>query len=144
MERAYSPHGAALADYFRGNEAAMLVCYQDGERGDVPAAFWFRELSDPLELMALDLAQGRVLDLGAGTGLHALELQRRGVDVTALDVSAEAVAIMTERGVEKARLGDLYSFDDAPSIRSSACATASTKSAGSRTCRASWTGCGRF
>ena len=114
MERAYSPHGAALADYFRGNEAAMLVCYQDGQRDDVPAAFWFRKVSDPLELMALDLAQGRVLDLGAGTGLHALELQRRGVDVTALDVSAEAVAIMTERGVEKARLGDLYSFDDAP------------------------------
>lgn len=114
MERAYSPHGAALADYFRGNHAATLVCYQDGERDDVPAAFWFRELSDPLELMALNLAQGRVLDLGAGTGLHALELQRRGFDVTALDVSAEAVAIMTERGVEKARIGDLYSFDAAP------------------------------
>ncbi|NJM34729.1 MAG: class I SAM-dependent methyltransferase [Rhodomicrobium sp.] len=114
MDNAYSPHGAALADYFGGNTSATLICIQDGERDDVPASFWFREVSDPIELMALDLCRGRVLDLGAGTGLHALELQRRGIDVTAIDIAPECVEIMRRRGVEHAVCADLYGYDGGP------------------------------
>jgi SAM-dependent methyltransferase len=58
-----------------------------------------------LERRALDLARGRVLDLGAGVGSHALALQARGVSVTALDALPEAVEIMRSRGVADARLG---------------------------------------
>lgn len=114
MHDAYSPHGAAAMRYFRGDTGAMLVCHQDGRRDDVPAAFWFRETFDPLEARGLELAAGRILDLGAGTGVHALELQRRGQSVTALDVSAECVAIMRARGVRDAVAGDLYRFEGGP------------------------------
>jgi len=64
------------------------------------------QLLPELERTALGLCRGRTLDLGAGAGRHALELQHRGFDVTAIDVSPEAVQIMRERGVVDARHGD--------------------------------------
>lgn len=99
MRAGYDPHGAALLDCFRGNRGATLTCHQDGERDDVPAAFWFRKTFDPLEALALDLCRGHVLDVGAGTGVHALALQDRRIKVTAIDIVPECVTIMRARGV---------------------------------------------
>lgn len=114
IQMAYDPHGSALLDCFRGDAAAMLVCHQDGVRDDVPAAFWLRDEIDPLEALALDLCRGRVLDLGAGAGIHALELQRRGFAVTAIDIAPQCVEIMRARGVHDARTTDLYAFREEP------------------------------
>lgn len=114
MIQAYNPHGAALLDCFRGETEAMLICRQDGMRDDVPAAFWLRDAIDPLEALGLDLCHGRVLDVGAGAGLHSLELQRRAIDVTAIDIAPECVAIMRERGVHRAEMADLFAFDGGP------------------------------
>jgi SAM-dependent methyltransferase len=108
---AYAPHGAALLDYFGGHTSATLGCHQDGERDDVPAAFWFRETFDSLEVRALGLCRGKVLDVGAGAGVHTLELQRRGFEVSAIDIVAECVAIMRERGVRNAHVANLYEVD---------------------------------
>lgn len=109
-DKAYDPHGAALLDCFRGAVDAMLICHQDGARDDVPASFWLRETIDPLEALALDLSHGHVLALGAGAGLHALALQGRGLQVTAIDIAPDCVTITHERGVRDARCADLFSF----------------------------------
>ena len=114
MNAAYGPHGAALLDCFRGKRDAVLVCHQDGMRDDVPAAFWLRETLDALEEEALRLCRGRVLDAGAGAGLHALELQRRGFDVTAIDVSPECVTVMRERGVANAQVAEIFGYEGGP------------------------------
>ncbi len=81
---------------------------------DAPAAFWFRETIARLEAHALDLCRGRVLDLGAGAGVHALELQLRGFSVTAIDIVPECVTVMRRRGVQDAQVADLYAFDGGP------------------------------
>ena len=112
IQAAYSPHGAAVLDYHRGNRDAVLICHQDGVRDDVPAAFWFRDTLDPLERLGLEMCCGRVLDVGAGVGLHALVLQQRGLDVVAIDIAQECVAIMRERGVRRPVVCDLYEFGD--------------------------------
>lgn len=107
----YELHGAALLDSYRGDPSATLICHQDGVRDDVPASFWLRESLDSMEVLALSLCEGRVLDLGAGSGLHTLELQRRGYEVVAIDISSQCVEIMRDRGVADARTADLYAFD---------------------------------
>lgn len=114
MKLPYDPHGAAMLDYERGVTDAMLICEQDGERDDVPAAFWFRTDIDPLEAAALDLCHGRILDVGGGSGVHALLLQERGHAVTAIDVDTAAVAIMSRRGVRDARQANLFAFEGGP------------------------------
>ena len=55
----------------------------------------------------------RVLDLGCGTGEDALRLERRGVAVTAIDVSPEMVSAARARGVHARVLAieDLDSLD---------------------------------
>jgi len=74
-----------------------------------PVEEFYRPDDQPLpelERKALGLCRGRILDLGAGAGRHALELQHRGFEVTAIDVAPEAVQVMAERGVTDARCGD--------------------------------------
>jgi hypothetical protein len=62
----------------RGETSAMLICHQRRTRR-CAGRLLLRETIDPFEALALDLCCGRVLDIGAGAGLHSLELQRCSV-----------------------------------------------------------------
>lgn len=104
----WEPLGAALRDYHEGVQDGVLQVIHDlGGPDPLPVAHFFRGVQEMngLEREALRLARGRVLDLGAGVGSHALALQAEGVSVTAVDGLPEAVEIMSARGVEDARLG---------------------------------------
>ncbi len=113
----WGPLGRALLDYHRGLENNHLIVHSDlWDDEPTPVKEYYRPNYLPipdLELRALSQCRGRVLDLGAGAGRHALELQARGLDVTALDVSHDAVAVMRDRGVRDARCGDLGALDGA-------------------------------
>ena len=88
----------------------VSVHLEDGGIDLLPAAMLFRDDPDlvpEVEALALDLAAGRVLDAGAGAGAHSLRLQARGLEVTAVDVSPRAVAVMHARGVRDPRAVDL-------------------------------------
>ncbi len=109
---AWTPLGRALADVHAGDRSAMLHIRSDlWEDEIVPALEYYRPLDvglPDLECRALSSCRGRVLDAGAGAGRHALELQQRGLDVVAVDVSPDAVAVMRDRGVRDARLADVF------------------------------------
>ncbi len=104
------PHGAALRDYFLGKSDAKLRLHSSaGEHEEIPVSVFFRGPDDffPFERVALPLCRGRVLDVGAGTGVHSLYLQTLGLEVCAIDVLPQAVEIMRARGVHDVRLADV-------------------------------------
>lgn len=112
----WRPLGRALLDFHRGSTTARITVHTDLWQDEItPVEEFYRPDERPLprlERIALDLCRGRTLDLGAGAGRLALELQRRGLEVTAIDVSPEAVEVMRERGVTDARCGGLEVLTD--------------------------------
>jgi hypothetical protein len=83
---ALAPFGRALRAFFQGDAAAtLLIRRDDGLVAQLPVRHFFRppgEFTD-IERRALDSCRGRVLDTGAGTGIHSLVLQERGLAVEA-------------------------------------------------------------
>lgn len=111
------PHGRALLAFHEGDgDATLIIRRDDGVEAALPVSHFFRKPADftPLERAALARCQGHVLDVGAGSGLHSLVLQDRGLRVTAVDVVPEAVEIMAARGVRDARHSDVYTFQGGP------------------------------
>ena len=105
------PMGTAIADYHRTGRAGTLRVFSSQfEEDEIPVAQLFRTYDEmpPIEQQALTLAQGHILDVGAGSGCHALALQKLGKKVTAIDISELSVNVMCERGVDDARAIDLY------------------------------------
>jgi SAM-dependent methyltransferase len=105
--------GTAISDYHFGNSPSKLWVYDThGPRVEMDVSVYFRDWfkMPELEKIALQECGSIVLDVGAGAGSHALELQGRGKDVTALDISPLNVAVMEARGVSKAVAADIFSF----------------------------------
>ncbi|MEM7487017.1 MAG: class I SAM-dependent methyltransferase [Bacteroidota bacterium] len=95
--------GTALLDYQHENYSEDIKTYSSLDEEDViPLPYLFRSYNEmpPLEQKALDLAKGKVLDIGCGAGSHALYLQNKGLEVTALDASKGAIEVCKERGVK--------------------------------------------
>lgn len=106
--------GAALLDYFyQGSTADLLLHNHYGPPEEMPVEVFFREEEDmpDVERCAMDICEGKVLDIGAGVGIHSLILQHRGYDVTALEISAEAIQIMNERGVKSILKEDIFALE---------------------------------
>lgn len=61
-----------------------------------------------IDQLALSHCTGRVLDIGAGTGIHSLYLQNQGLEITALDVSAHACQILSKSGISNVVEGDVF------------------------------------
>jgi SAM-dependent methyltransferase len=110
-----APFGAALLAYHEGSESAALLIRRDDGREDlIPLSHFFRGPGafSKIEVQALSHCRGLVLDIGGGSGLHSLYLQRLGLDVTAIDITPEAVQVMSSRGVRDARQADFAKFND--------------------------------
>lgn len=110
MRHPWSPLDDALRAYRSGDAGAVVVMRTDvGGEDQVPVSLFFRgpEEMGPVESEALRLARGRVLDLGAGPGAHAVPLSRAGFAVTAVEVLPEAVRALRDAGVSEVREGGL-------------------------------------
>ena len=107
--------GRALHDYYYQSEQAELWIHNlYGPKELMPVEAYFRDEDDmpDLEWVALNECRGKVLDIGAGAGSHALELQNRGFEVTAMDISPLAVEVMQKRGVKDAIVHDIYTYNN--------------------------------
>lgn len=109
---ALDPLGEALYAYWRGDKSSHIIQeYKTGQKKTIPASVFFRSVEDfyPTE-QVFNFCRGRILVVGAGTGVHALELEHRGYDVTAIEINPLAVKIMKERGVSDVRLCDFFQY----------------------------------
>ena len=107
------PMGYAIADYFsKGKAGRLRVFSSQFDEDEIPVDQLFRTFDEMpvLEQKALELAQGKILDCGAGSGCHALALQDMGKDVEAIDISPRSVEVMQKRGIQHAYCVNL--FDD--------------------------------
>jgi SAM-dependent methyltransferase len=104
--------GNACRDYFNHPDDTLNIeAWSDiAETDYIPVSHLFRNYRDMplLEQTALQHCHGRILDLGAGAGSHALWLQKQRKDVTALEISSGACQVMQKRGVQNIVQQDLF------------------------------------
>jgi len=107
-----NPFSRALTDFHSGNlDAAFTIRRDDGFQQRVPAASFFDvDHYPPLEMRAMDECRGSVLDIGSAAGRHSLELVRRGLKVTSLDILPEMEDIMRDRGLTDVVIADVFRF----------------------------------
>lgn len=107
--------GKAILDYQTNNSSEDLVTETSiSEADEMPVSYLFRNYNEmpELEQKALQLAKGSVLDVGCGAGSHTLELQNeRKLDVTAIDVSKNAVKACQLRGIENVKVANILDLD---------------------------------
>ena len=94
--------GAAILDYqTKGKAGKLSILSSMFEEDEMPVKHLFRNLEEMpmLEQKALSLAKGKVLDVGAGAGCHALALQAQSIAVKAIDISPQSCqAMLNETG----------------------------------------------
>ncbi|WP_396138602.1 class I SAM-dependent methyltransferase [Flavobacterium sp.] len=106
--------GKAILDYQTNNSPEDLITETSiSEADEMSVAYLFRSYPEmpKLEQKALQLAIGKVLDVGCGAGSHALYLQEKGFDVTAIDISANAIKACELRGLKKAKVQDIMKLE---------------------------------
>ena len=110
------PMGAAIYDFHKNGKADVLRVFSSQfEEDEIPVEDLFRDFDSMpvLEQTALEMASGRILDVGAGSGCHSVALNMMGKSAVAIDISPLSVEVMKERGLD-VRQVNLYdeTFDE--------------------------------
>ena len=104
------PFGRAIADFHRGEQTEPLV-QRDGQTEiDHPIEELYFQSFEPDsagDAWIESYLSGPLLDVGAGAGRHSRYFQDR-FETVAIEVSENLVETMRDRGVEDARLGDMF------------------------------------
>jgi cyclopropane fatty-acyl-phospholipid synthase-like methyltransferase len=107
--------GKAILDYQTQNTPEDLITETSiSEPDEMLVAYLFRAFAEmpKLEQKALELCQGKVLDVGCGAGSHSLYLQEKGFDVTAIDISPSAIQSCQLRGVKNAQAQNILDLEN--------------------------------
>lgn len=97
--------GKAILDYQTNNSPENIITETTiSEPDEMDVAYLFRNYKNmpKLEQKALQLAKGKILDVGCGAGSHALYLQNQKYDVVAVDISENAIKACKLRGIKNA------------------------------------------
>lgn len=94
--------GKAILDFQTKNAPEPLITettISDPDEMDVAYLFRNFDQMPAIEQKALQLATGRVLDVGCGAGSHSLYLQQQSNEVVSIDISEKAIQACRLRGV---------------------------------------------
>lgn len=107
--------GKAILDFQTNNTPENLITETSiSEEDEMSVSYLFRDFTEmpKLEQRALELAKGKVLDVGCGAGSHGLYLQNvRNLDVTAIDISKNAIEACQLRGLTSAKVTNILDLD---------------------------------
>jgi len=101
------PIGKAILEYAKANKPEDIVVSSEICEDDIiPLEVLFRQYNEmpELEKLALSLASGAVLDVGAGAGFHAKYLQDKGFNVQTIDISEGSVKFMISNGLKASKI----------------------------------------
>jgi SAM-dependent methyltransferase len=107
--------GKAILDFQTNNSPEDLVTETNiSEADEMSVAYLFRSYKDmpKLEKKALQLAKGKMLDVGCGAGSHSLYLQEKEFEVTAIDISPNAIKACQLRGVSNAKVQNILDIEN--------------------------------
>lgn len=108
--------GKAILDYQTNNSPQPLITETSiSEEDEMSVAYLFRSYNDMplLEQKAMQLAKGKILDVGCGAGSHSLYLQNKeGAEVTAIDISENAIQACALRGIKNVHVQDILKMDE--------------------------------
>jgi SAM-dependent methyltransferase len=108
--------GKAILDYQTNNTPEDLITETTiSEEDEMSVAYLFRSYDEmpQMEQKALQLAKGKILDVGCGAGSHSLSLQNeRNLDVTSIDISANAIQACILRGLKNAKVQDVMTLEN--------------------------------
>jgi SAM-dependent methyltransferase len=107
--------GKAILDFQTKNTPEDLVTETNiSEADEMSVEYLFRSYNEmpKLEKKALQLAKGKVLDIGCGAGSHSLYLQKKGFDVTSIDISENAIKACELRGLQNARVQNVLEVEN--------------------------------
>jgi SAM-dependent methyltransferase len=107
--------GYLLWDYFHHKDGFGITERNDGFIDPEDPKIYFYEYSEWLDVekKAMKYVKGRrVLDIGCGTGRHALYLQneKKGFDVLGIDTSPLAIRLCKLQGLKKAEVQSITQF----------------------------------
>ena len=108
--------GKAILDYQTNNSPEDLITETSiSEEDEMSVAYLFRNFDEmpKLEQRALQLVKGKILDVGCGAGSHSLYLQNeKKLNVTAIDISENAIKACSLRGLKKTRVQDVMTLEN--------------------------------
>ncbi|MDB2657152.1 class I SAM-dependent methyltransferase [Crocinitomicaceae bacterium] len=104
------PIGQAIQDFVSNDfDEHIIVSSEICDDDIIPVEMLFRSYDQmpKIEQVALSLCKGKVLDIGAGAGIHANYLKNKNFEVDAIDISPGAVKYMQSKGIS-ARHSNFY------------------------------------
>jgi SAM-dependent methyltransferase len=108
--------GKAILDFQTKNSPENIITETSiSEEDEMSVDYLFRSYAEMplLEQKALELAKGKILDVGCGAGSHGLYLQNeRNLDVTSIDISANAIQACQLRGLKNTRVQDVLDIEN--------------------------------
>ncbi|MFV5702978.1 class I SAM-dependent methyltransferase [Flavobacterium sp. XS2P12] len=107
--------GKAILDFQTNNSPEDLITETSiSEEDEMSVEYLFRSYDEmpKLEQKALQLAKGKILDVGCGAGSHSLYLQNeRNFDVHSIDISQNAIEACQLRGLKNAQVQNILEMD---------------------------------
>ena len=108
--------GKAILDYQTNSSPENIITSTSiSEEDEMEVAYLFRSFDEmpAIEQKALQLANGKTLDIGCGAGSHSLYLQNeRTIDVHSIDISKNAIQACLLRGLKNVQAIDVLDLEN--------------------------------